>query len=190
MRQVGRPITRFAMRRSPARLIVMRHSLALAAALLTVMLFAVESRGRATGTSVVKASGFIVANGAASDTRIDLELFHPAGAVDMRRALREARFGAIDQQEVGDEALTFSARLTSIKAADSAAATDVAECTWTDSTRARAECQIHGDGEEDTSLSLTVIRNPQRTRDVGIWLSRATPGAASRTLDARVNVTW
>ena len=166
-----------------------RHGMALAAAIVTVLLFASEGRGRTAGLAPVRATGQYVVEAAALH-RIDLELSHQTGLIDMRRAIRDGRSGAIDDREFGDDALVFAARLTTTLLATGEAETELADCTWSDVSRTSADCTVGLDGDEGATFSLTVIRGAPRNRDVQMRLSRPAATPFELPVDTPLTLVW
>ena len=163
--------------------------MAVAAAIVTVLMFASDSRGRTAGLAPVRATGQYVVESTARH-RVDLELSHPTGLIDMRRAIRDSRAGAIDAREFGDDALVFAASLTTTLLETGEAETEVADCIWADATRTSADCTIGPDSDEGATFSLTVTRGAQRSRDVQMWLSRPAATPFDLPVDMALTLVW
>lgn len=141
---------------------LLRHSLASAAAVLTIMLFALSGIGQASSASGLRLESV---TGSYATARINLELFGATAGIGSGRWLKSPR--AAD----GYDGESFMARLTTRSALRDQTVVQVAECTWSDRERTSAECLSQTASDEAESFVLTIERG-KRQRDTIVLLDR------------------
>lgn len=166
---------------------LLRHSLAVSAAILTFVMFAAAHAGRGGPSSLVA-----VGRGDVGGTvrRYEVELLDVTGVADMRRTVGHDSSGRPASRPIEAETLGFVARITISDETAGPALVEMADCQWSSEARNSADCTVARDGEDEAQYGLRVMRSARRPRDTVILLSWLADVPSEQYAEVRLTPVW